>query len=279
MIEMMSNMESIGDMVGALAGINESIDDEAYTEALIKQAHGKASSAFDIAAAATASAGWFTHMYEYGTAGITGGQQKYSDPTSPAARLWIHTLTGQGGQQDVGWAPRPAKNRNPQPTTESTGVSSKYLAKLSRRKYIFWNKALVMETGMAVQPKSHQSHGLIFMPFNNKTPTNQANTKGYVMWNTHQHGLPKPRVPGEHVQGQFTKFWMKWWNSAGNQIIEEDMRKSVTLDYNLAVEEATARAKAEALKHPYATKVKSAYTSGKNWAKGFMKNQTAKRVM
>lgn len=261
--KVLSNLESLGDLIGSLKGIEEGLEEDAYMEGLIKQAHGKASNAFNVAAAATASAGHMTHVFEFGTAGITPGPVKYPDPTSASARLWTHTLTGRGGNQDIGYSFRPALNRNPQPTTASTGVESKYLRKLSKRKYIFWNKAFVMETGRTVE--IHAKNGdFLFVPFRGEVPRNPLNRKGFVMWNTKKLG-PITAVPGQNTKGQFTAFWMSWWSAAGNEIIEQDMRASVMSDIEKAMAEATRRANAAAMETPATTNIVSAVNKAKSW--------------
>ena len=213
-------------------------------ERLIEDAHGTASRAFDVAAAATASAtgGGIAHMYEFGTAGITKGPVKFPDPTSQAARLWVHTLRGAGGSQEIGYDFRAALHRNPQPTTRDTGVPSKYLRRLSKRKYIFWNKARVMEHGMSVEIKSKQPHGLLFVP----TPGMNA-PRGFVMWNTNRKGAIRA-VPGATVAGNFTALWMRWWGNEGAALVEGNMRKKVEADTRIAQREAERRAQAQPMK-------------------------------
>jgi len=249
---MLNNLESVGELIGALRGIETGLDEDEYMEGIIKQAHGKAANAFNVAAAATASAGHMRHVFEFGTSGVTEGQVKHPDPTSPSARLWTHTITGRGGSQNIGYSFRPALTPNPRPTTESTGVPSKYLRKLSRRKYIFWNKAYVMETGQTVEIKSRQSHGLLFVP----TPGSNE-PKNHVMWNTHRLG-PITAQPGRTTRGNFTAFWMNWWGSAGAEIMEADMRKSVLTDVQKAMAAAEKRAAAETVKPASTTNVPAA---------------------
>jgi hypothetical protein len=266
---MLSNLESVGDLVGSLKGIGDGIEEDDYIEGLIKQAHGKATNVFNVAAAATASTGRMAHVYEYGTHGITPGQPKFADPTSPAARLWVHWVKGSGGNQNIGYSFRPALNRNPQPTVASTGVSSKYLAKLSKRKYVFWNRAFVMETGQTVSIKA-KNGDFLFVPFGNTTPTNPANTRGFVMWNSTKLGAITAR-PGQKTKGEFTKFWMAWWATAGNEIIENDMRVNVTMDIEKAVAEAAKRAAAEKVKPVQAANIPAAATGARAWARNLFK--------
>lgn len=273
--KVLSNLEAIGDLVGALAGIDSAVDDESYMEGLIKSAHGKAATAFDIAAAATAKTGRFTHVYEYGVMGITRGQPRFAEPTDPRARLYVHRLVGHGGEQDIEYTFRPATQPNPRPTPEDTGVDSKYLSKLSDRQYFFYNKAYVMETGRVVEIKPKNGN-FLFVPFYGEPPRNMLNTRGYMMWDARRHG-PLYNRPGKSTKGEFTQFWMAWWESAGSQIIQADMEKSVTMDIDMAMAEATKRAAVENMKPVTETDMPGTIASAKSLFSKIFKRVTSKR--
>lgn len=243
--QMMNNLEAVGDMIGSLKGIADGLESDVYMEGLIEEAHGKAANAFDLAAASAGAAGHMTHAWEFGTAGITAGPVRFPDPVAPSARLWEHWMVGNGGNQDIGYSFRPALNRNPRPTVASTGVPSKYLAKLSNRKYIFWNKAYVMETGQTVEitPKSGN---LLFIPFYGQ-PAMDGSKRTFMMF----PGNAQLR-PGRSSKGTFTSFWMSWWAHSGNEIIEHDMEKNVTIDLAKAEAEAAKKAAAQAMMKPAA---------------------------
>lgn len=265
---MLNNLESVGEMIGALKGIEAGLDEDEYMEGLIKEAHGKAANAFNLAAAATAKTGAIRHVYEFGVNGITEGKVKFPDPTAPEARLFQHTISGTGGNQDIGYTFRPALNRNPDPTVEKTGVPSKYLQRLSKRKYVFWNKAFVMETGMTVQNKSKQSHGMLFLPFNNEpSRANPPYPNGHVMWNTNLRGNPAAKVPGEHVQGNFTATWLSWWGAAGQDLMEQDMKRNIYADIDKAMAQAAKSANANAVKPAASTNVTGAVAKAASFVK------------
>lgn len=227
--QILTNLDSLSEMLGGLSGIAEGLDDPRYMESIIRSAHTKAATAFDVAAAAVANGPALKHMYEYGVAGITPGPVKYTDPLSQSARLWEHTINGRGSQLNIGFNFRPAVNRNPQHTTGSTGVPSKYIRKLSRRKYVFWNKAFVMETGQPVEIKSKQNHGFLFIP----TGVTEENQKGFVLWNTKTKGGLITQ-PGRDTKGTFAAFWMGWWAKEGEKVMSEDMERSVSMDVKAA---------------------------------------------
>lgn len=273
--EVLTNLEVIGDMVGALTGVAEALDDEAYMDGLIKAAHGKAANAFDMAAAATAKTGRLTHVYEYGVMGVTRGEPRLADPTAVNARLYFHTLLGHGGNQDIAYSFRTAHQPNPKPTPEDTGVDSVYLSKLSDRKYYFYNKALVMETGRVVHIKP-QNGNFLFVPFYGEPTPDPTNNRGYMMWDSKRHG-PLNARPGASTKGTFQAFWMSWWESAGSAMMFEQMEKSVTMDIDIAMAEAAKRTKSETMKPVQTTSVAGAVASARTMFNKLFKSTTTKR--
>lgn len=269
--KMMNNLDAVGEAVGALMGIADGLEEDEYIESLVRDAHGKAAKAFDVAAAAAGAAGHLTHVFEFGTAGITRGQPKFMDPTSEAARLWTHKVTGTGGNLDIGYTFRPALNRNPIPTTRDTGVPSKYLRRISKRKYVFWNKAFVMETGQTVEIHAKRGNYL-FVPFNNEAPRNPLNRKGFVMWNTKRQG-PIMAQPGRTTKGTFTAFWMRWWASQGEEVMAADMMKNVEYDTKKAEKELAKRANSHPVKpaaanNPLSVAKRARFTAKQNFGRG-----------
>jgi hypothetical protein len=241
--------------------MSDGLNDDDYMAGLIRSAHGEVATAFDVAAAATAQTGRLSHMYEFGVPGITAGPPKILDPTSAAARLWEHTLIGRGGSQDIGYTIRPATIPNPQPTVESTGVASKYLAKLSRRKYVFYNKAFVIETGQTVtiRPKNGR---FLFVPFyGHPSRYDVENTRGYMM----SRG-PIVMQPGAANRGAFTSTWMSWWGSAGAELMENKMRATITKDIALAQARAGTAANSARMKSVTLTNIAAA--AGRGYTKG-----------
>lgn len=273
--EVLSNLESIGDLIGALSGISAGLDDEIYMEGIIKSAHGHAATAFDIAAAATAKTGRINHVYEYGVMGITKGLPKFADPTDPRARLYLHELIGAGGNQDIAYTFRPATQPNPAPTPEDTGVDSKYLSKLSKKKYYFYNRAFVMETGRVVEIKP-QNGNFLFVPFYGEPSRNPLYTRGHILWDASKKG-PLYARPGASTRGEFEGFWMNWWGAAGSKIMYTEMEKYVTMDIESAMLEAK-RASVEAMKPVQESNILGAVASAKALFGKIFKARTAKRM-
>ncbi len=263
--KMLNNFEAVSQAVGSYMGMAQGLDERDYLEKIIKDAHKKTARKFDVAMAAQGSAGRMRHMYEYGVPGITEGPPKFGGALSPNARLWVHKLEGIGGNQEVSFSFRPAVNRNPNPTTKTTGVPSKYLKKISKRKYVFWNKATVMELGLPVEIKSKQPHGKLFVPFYGRPSRYRDNAnKGFMMWNAAKYGSIET-TPGRTTKGSFSKFWMGWWGSQGEMLIEREMATKIRRDVRYSELRAERASRAMVMKSPVANDIlgttkKAAYT-------------------
>lgn len=240
MLKWSHNFDVIAEIAGTVQGASLAEREQIYLDGLATHAHTSASIEFDREAAAMGAAGGLRHVYEFGVAGITPGTPRVGDPTSAAARLWIHQLTGDRGDYEVRYTFRPATIPNPRPTTASTGVPSKYLARLSRRKYLFWNKAYVMETGSAVKIGGVNGP-LIFVPFYGQPPEDGKNTKGYMMFNTHTHGK-LISDPGRNSAGKFQAFFETWWGSIGQEHMVNYVETAIPADTAEVIKMAQARA-------------------------------------
>lgn len=236
MINFMVDLDALAEIAGTYDGLNKSFSNSLYVDGMANAAHDDASREFDLTAAASAGAGYLTHMYEYGVQGITKGTGRFSDPTSPAARLWVHNLTGRGGAYDVNFTFRPATQENPRPSTGGTGVPSKYIRYISRRKYVFRNKAMVMETGQEVSIRPKRG-SLLFVPFYGDPGPRGT---GYMMWNADTLG-PINVQPGRTTTGTFTAFWENWWRTAGIKSINSYIAEAVSIDTGLALKAAQGR--------------------------------------
>jgi len=227
MVNLQVDFSGIEKALGDIGGIADGIADQTYLGNLISAAHNVASREFDIDAAATAAAGNMTLVYEFGVRGITRGQPKFSDPTDPAARLWVHQIAGAGRSREIGFVFRPAVQPNPRPSAEFYGVSSEVIKRLSRRKYVFWNKAAVNEYGITVHIKPKEKP-FNFVPFYGK-PRNPKYKRGYVF--RYIDGKePMESTPGEAgattgkaAVGTFSAFWQMWWNGRGQELLTGDV--------------------------------------------------------
>lgn len=224
-IDMMVNFDAVQSVIGVLEGtFNEAATDE-YKQGLFRVAHNVAAKRFDEDVAAAAHAGYLSHVYEFGVSGITAGPARISDATSAAARLFQHDLVRTGTDAMVTFNFRPAVVPNPKPTTASTGVPSKYLTKISKKNYIFYNKAMVMESGQTVEIKSKTNKPL-FVPFYGEGARgNSTNQRGYMM----NYGAISTR-PGAQSEGTFGAFWKSWWDRKGLPMMGRHMQTNFEKD-------------------------------------------------
>lgn len=275
--KVLTNLNGLGVLLGGLEGLTEA-ENDAYMGSVIRAAHRKTTNIFDLVAAATARAGVIQHMWEYGTPGITQGRPEHTDPTTPDARLYVHQINGRGPVQDIGFGFRPAKTRNPNPTVANTGVSSKYLQKLSKRKHVFWNKAMVMETGqeVTIAPKNGR---FLFIPFRGEGSETVGNKKNFVLWDAMKLG-PITVQPGRQVAGNFTSFWFSWWNSEGERVMSSAMLEDVNYDIAVAIQKTEARAQAEGRKLTRAesASVRYAYKRSQKLTEAMFKQFTQEKL-
>lgn len=236
MIRFKVDFDAFGEIAGTMEGLNDGFGSLTYLDAIAGAAHDEASKEFDLTAAASANAGYMTHMYEYGVQGITKGTARFADPTSPTARLWVHNLNGGAGTYDANFSFRPALVENPRPSTANTGVPSKYIKFISRRKYVFRNRAMVMETGQEVEITPKRGR-FLFVPFYGDPG---PRGRGYMMWNADALG-PITTDPGRATTGTFTAFFHNWWRTAGIKSINNYIGNAVSQDTKMALDAAAAR--------------------------------------
>ena len=223
------DFSGITDLIGTIEGIVDGADDSAYMDGIINAAHNVASLEFDVDAAATAAAGNITHMYEFGTTGITRGQPRLGDPTSPEARLWVHNISGKGKTRDISFVYREAVVPNPKPSATFYGVPTSVIRKLSKRKYTFRNKAAVNELGLTVhiRPKEKPFN---FVPFYGKGSHLYPN-RTYI-FRPIEGRPPMKSTPGKEsgMAGTFNTFWTTWWSSRGQELLQGDVSKTFNKD-------------------------------------------------
>lgn len=237
-LELMVDFSQVENIIGTAEGIFDATASPGYIGDLIKAAHNVASKEFDVDAAASAGPANMSHVYEFGVQGITRGDVKFADPTAPEARLWVHAIKGGGNLQSISFAFRPAVVANPKPSAKFYGVSSAVISKLSRRKYVFKNKASVVEFGETVYIKPKEKT-FNFVPFYGQPARNPMYTEGYI-FRPISPGGPMESNPGTDsgMAGTFSNFWTGWWSGRGIELISgsanEHYDKDVAWILNLA---------------------------------------------
>jgi len=251
-----TNLEQLAEDIGAYLGMADGITQRDYMDNIITSAHHQTVPDFVKAAALNAKKFNFTHMYEYGVAGLTRGDKRFISPLSPTARLWQDVIVGGGGRKKITFVFRPAKNRVPRHTEEETGVAQEELDKLrinQGKKYVFYNRAEVFEQGIDLNifPKSAK---LLFVPLKGTSfrasPRDEA--RGFT-WSKHVHINPGQSTDSV---GQFSAFFFDWWETEGGRFMANRMSAHVTKDIEV-VEAEIARNRGP-LKPPRSTNITGA---------------------
>lgn len=224
--QVLSNLDNAASIIGTLEGIADAAESDEFIRMVCMRAHDKALSTFDQIAALSASRrrnlrNNFNHMYEYGVPGITAGAPVITDPTSPAARLWVYNNIPERNGVSTVVSFREAKIPNPKPSErpELRGMPKDVVAKMSNKDYFFKKRAEVTESGQYVQIRPRDAKALIF-------PAKESmNRQGYQFWTSRQ--FPLVTQPGRYHKGSFERFFYTWWNQNGQTIIDQHVHQSV----------------------------------------------------
>lgn len=234
-IDLQADWGALAEVIGTVKGAAKVLDDNKFMDLLITRAHAKAAIQFDGDAAAYATAtGTLGHMYEWGTAGInTGRTTRRMDPLSSGAKLWRHQLTGFGSTKEASFNFQPSVVPIPTPTVKATGVPRATLQLLKGGPYIFAAKASIMESGTTVTIRP-RGNNMLFLPFGPDGPRNPKYAGKTYIW---VKG-PIYSQPGKTYAGNFSKFWLTWWNMEGDRIMSESVEESVDVKMRTLVDAA-----------------------------------------
>jgi hypothetical protein len=218
------------DSMGTFDGMAESIKDPEYTSDLMAVAHGLAENEFNVMAAAQAATGSIAHMYEWGTQGINKGRSNMRpNPMDPRARLWVDTFIPAGLGGTIGFTFRQSLGVVPKPTVGATGISRDVISKMSD--HVFHWKARVMEMGETVHIVPKQAKMLMIPMRNGQTPQGASNiSRGYAM----SKG-PITAIPGQNVAGNFSQFWLAFWESRGQEIMDKSIEQQIMSDFQAGI--------------------------------------------
>lgn len=234
--KIISNLDQLAEGIGSYIGMMKSLEQQTYMDSVLEGAFVRTLPAFNAHAASRGLADpeSYGHMWEFGTAGITRGNAKYT-PMNEKARLWNTVMTGQGGTKNIAFTFKPAKSFNPPQTEEETGVDQEVLDRLKgntgERKYRFPNKAFIFESGTDVRITPQRSK-ILFIPVNTegmpagvKDPA-KAEERGYAWVKSHTYS------PGEYsgATGQFTAMFGSFWLGTGGEMMFEHMSERVETD-------------------------------------------------
>lgn len=217
--------------IGNLWGVIDAIDDKSYQQSLMDSAFNTAVLTFNQEAAAFAASGAIKHMYEWGAAGINRSDTGVTlNPMSEAARLWEPRMIGSGFNQQLDYDFKPSVVVVPKPTTGETGMSQESISHLSD--HVFWNKAMVFESGMTVTIRPSKKFLLIPLYKNRDYPSARPSdyARGYML----QKG-PVVMRPGARSAGRFNAYWIAFWEGQGNQILNRVVQEEIETDYEAAL--------------------------------------------
>jgi hypothetical protein len=221
-------IDNVIDFLAAGDSFTEVMKDPRYLDAIVDEAFEKADDRFNQGAAAFAATGAIAHMYEWGTQGVNKGRTNVRmDPMNPAARLWHNYCEGAGLNRTIWFAFRPSVANVPKPTVAETGMSSEVINQMNN--HVFRWKARVMENGEEVTIARRSAKFLLIPATEENRPymRNYDIKRGYAL----SKG-PINTMPGYKVYaGNFTKFWMKYWQGLGYDIIEGSIEKQILSDY------------------------------------------------
>lgn len=237
-IDLKADFGALADMIGTVKGVSKVLNDSKFMDLLITRAHSEAAVQFDGDAAAYAAAtGTLGHMYEWGTAGINNARaSRRMSPLSDGAKLWKHTLRGSGTTKDAGFNFQPSVVPIPKPTVSATGVDSATLSTLTGGPYIFAAKAVIMESGTAVTIRP-RGNNMLFLPFGKEGPRNPKYAGKTYIWTRG----PIRSVPGKTYAGNFSKFWLSWWNTEGDRVMTDSIEQAVNMKAQTLLDSAGRR--------------------------------------
>ena len=229
-LDFKTNFGTLAEDIGMFIGMSEGVDQKEYVGGLMKGSYSKTVPDWLKYAAATAKAGNFSHMYEWGVRGINRGDGSLINPISQSARLWKDEMVGTGSRRLITFVFRDAVKKNPKHTTESTGgVAQEELDKLKINqgtRYVFQRKAEVFEQGEDVNIFPKQREGRLFVPLHGTSirVSEKDAARGFT-WAKALH-----INPGEQsgATGQFSFHFFSWWSEKGNVLMVKRMDETVT---------------------------------------------------
>lgn len=194
--------------LGELAGLLSALQGRPFMSALIGHGIEVAKMEFHGAVVShTQSGHTLDHMFEW------SNKEGHVDFRGP---LWTEFLEDNvSNTRTLRWDYKPARMHNPERAIDEGD---------SQTKYIFRDRAQIMETGKQVDIKS-KSGKMLFIPL---TPgmtniTEKDFARGYTFKSEIR------TVPGQKVKGSFTQYWYNWYSVEAPKVIREDAERYINL--------------------------------------------------
>jgi hypothetical protein len=233
-VTMQADFTSVIHFIGSGLAMTDALKvDSEYFNTILETSFGKADEQFNLEAAAMAASGSLDirHMFEWGTLGVNKGRTNTRPtPNSERARLWKNTLHGGGRTPVLEFTFKPSVAFVPKPTKTDSGMDPEVIA--SMRDHVFTWKAAVMERGLQVTIAPREAQFLL-IPYRKDAYGFRPHDKkrGYI--------LTKSTIfarPGAKVAGNFTSFWLQFWEGRGNEMMEADMFKNIETDFTVELQ-------------------------------------------
>lgn len=223
-----SDLSEMSMMEGVLQGLSTTVESDRFITPVVENAHVLMANEFDLSMDLKVEPylDRYHHVYEWWNSPLPWDQ----------ARLWRHELKGAGANNRIAtWSWKASKTpipdhyeRKSYGSKWSSHLEDQDIDMLSKRKYIFYWKAPIMEYNTPVKVRPRYAKQL-FVPTPRGAPKNRFTFRDEITINN---------PGGEETTGAFTAAWVTWWSRTGPLIMEESVEKSV----KQGVEKATIKA-------------------------------------
>jgi hypothetical protein len=265
-VEVGADFSEIGYAMGTISGMAKKVRTDRYLGDVITYVHSELAALFDehMDFAVDAAPQRFSHVYEWNP---RPGSDRRED------RLWRHKILGSGGKRNATFTwrasvkpiPTPQERKN-NPNDPMSEVPNEEIERLSKRRYVFYWKAPIMEYNQPVNITPKYAKAL-FIPTGD--PTNP-----YVFANEFRNLQPG----GEQNTGQFTAEWTSWWGAMAPEYFEKYLREGLEKDL-AGVEDGIRsgqRTRNKKVSLTATVDYKVAFESGEEWAERYIDKNSRK---
>lgn len=269
-VEISADFSELGHTMGLLSGMSKTVKTNRYMGDVITYVHDQLAQQFNLHMDQMVEMApeRFSHVYEW-----------KHNPGAPDDRLWTHKLLGSGGNRNATFVWRasvkpiatPQERKASNPDDPIAQVPDEELAKLSKRRYVFYWKAPIMEydLGVTITPKYAEA---LFIPTGD--PSNP-----FVFVNYYRNLQPG----GQNNTGQFSAEWANWWGTAAPILFEESMAGALEKDLEgsvkngLGIRKGTRVRAGKTASLTATSDYHAAFQSGEAWAERYVEKRIRDR--
>jgi hypothetical protein len=267
-VQVAGDFSEVGNAMGVISGMAKTVKTDRYLSDVISYVYDSLTREFDLHMDVMVGAApeRFSHVYEWNS-------KESADRSMD--RLWTHKMLGSGGSRvatfvwkaSVKPIATPQERKASNPDDPIAQVPDDELAKLSKRRYIFYWKAPIMEYNLSVTitPKYARS---LFIPTGDPA-------QPFVFVDYYRNLQPG----GQNNTGQFTMEWATWWATAAPTIFEENLQQGLEDDLRGVVRgirqgtrKRTGKVGIKAM-----ADYDMAFAHGEDWAQNYVKDRIRKR--